>query len=209
MEPESKLNSCLYKIKAKANVCGTAGTDQHMTHPKHMTDSLADIFSKHLPSIPQMVADQFAQGMRSYHELYSSYRDKAMNYEALPEYQNVQHSVMSVARNEFWPYTPYFRKIVALTIQDLFKTKIISAGFNPVSMEQTMFFVDEHNNRWLMTVTECPSDPCLNQISIFCPRANTPTSVQGVSLCFKKLNDPAFAKTGMALIVCDVAHWNT
>ena len=173
-----------------------------------MTDCLADIISRHLPSEVGIVAGGFCEGMRSYHELYKSFRDKAMNYESLPEYQNAQHCVMTVGRNEFWPYSPHFRKAVALMIQELFKTRIISVGFNPVSMEQTMFFVDEHNNRWLLTVTECPSDPCLNQISIFCPRANTPTSLHGVSVCLKKMNDPAFAKTGMAIIVSDVACWN-
>ncbi len=132
-----------------------------------------------------------------------------MNYEALPEYQNVQHSVMSVARDEFWPYTPYFRKIVALTIQDLFKTRITTVGINPVSMEQTLFFVDEHANRWLMTVTESPLDPSLNQISIYCPRADTPISVQGVPIPLKQMNDPAFGKSNMAMVVSDVSHWNT
>ena len=160
--------------------------------------------------MPQTVADQFAQGMRSYHELYKSYRDKAMNYEALPEYQNAQHSVMKVPLNQFWPYTPHFRKIAALAIQDLFKTTIIAVAISPVSIEQMLVFVDDHTNRWIMTVTQSPSDPHLNQISIFCPRANTPICVQGFPTNLKHLNDPAFA-LGMsktALVVSDVAHWN-
>jgi hypothetical protein len=173
-----------------------------------MTDPLADIFSKHLPSVPQIVADQFAQGMRSYHELYKSYREKAMNYESLPEYQNAQHSVMTVPQDQFWSYTPHFKKIVALAIQDMFKTKIATLGVSTVSIEQTFVFVDEHTNRWVMTLTESPLDPCLNQISIFFPRSNTPIIVQGIQTPIKQVNDPAFAKSNLALAVSDVAHWN-
>jgi hypothetical protein len=175
---------------------------------KQMTDCLADIFSSHLPSVTGVVAGEFAEGMRLYHELYKSYRDKAMNYEALPEYQNVQHCVMRVARDEFWPYSPHFRKAVALTIQELFKTKISSLVISPVSVEQMLVFVDEHGNRWIMILTECETDSCLNQISIFFPRANTHVCVQGVLMCLKQLNDPAFGKGNLALIVSDVAHWN-
>jgi hypothetical protein len=171
-------------------------------------DSLAEIFSRHLPSVAGTVAGEFAEGMLLYHESYKSYRDRAMNYESLPEYQNVQHCVMRVGRDEFWPYSPHFRKAAALTIQELFKTRIACVGFNPVSMDQTLFFVDEHGNRWLMKVTECETDSCLNRISIFCPRSNTPISIQGVQVPFKQVNDPAFGKSNMAMVVSDVAQWN-
>ena len=174
-----------------------------------MTDCLADIFSRHFPSKVGTVAGGiFADGMRSYHELYKSYRDKAMNYESLPEYQNVQHCVMTVGQDEFWPYSPHFRKTVALTIQELFKTKITAVAMSTVSMEQMVVFVDESGNRWIMTLTECETDSCLNRICMFCPRGNTPVSVQTVPRSLKQLNDPAFGKNGLALIVCDVSGWN-
>ncbi len=175
-----------------------------------MTDSLADIFSRHLPSeVGTMAGGIFAKGMREYYELYKSYRDKAMNYESLPEYQNAQHCVMRVGRDEFWPYSPHFRKAVALTIQELFKTKISYLAINPVAVEQTLVFVDKHGNRWIMIMTECETDSCLNKISIFCPRANTPVCMQSIPTPLKQLNDPALGKGCLALIVSDVAQWDT
>ena len=182
-----------------------AGSDPR----KDMGDnSLAEICSRCLPSVAGIVAGGFCEGMREYHELYKSYRDRAMNYESLPEYQNAQHCVMKVGRDEFWPYSPHFRKTVGLTIQELFKTKIVEMAMSPVSMEQMVIFVDESGNRWIMTLTECETDSCLNRICMFCPRGNTPVSVQSVPKNLKQLNDPAFGKNGLALMVCGVSGWN-
>jgi hypothetical protein len=175
-----------------------------------MTDCLADIFSRHLPSEVGTVAGGiFAEGMRSYHDLFKSYRDRAMNYESLPEYQNAQHCVMRVGRDEFWPYSPHFRKAVALIIQELFKTKITAVAVSPVSMEQMVVFVDESKNRWIMVTDECAeADSCLNRICMFFPRSNTPVLVQGIPTPLKHLNDPALGKSCLALVVADVACWN-
>jgi hypothetical protein len=171
-------------------------------------DSLAEIWSRCLPSVAGMVGGEFFEGMRGYHELYKSYRDQAMNYESLPEYQNAQHCVMRVGRDEFWPCSPQFRKAVALTIQKLFKTKITAMAMSPASMEQMVVFVDESGNRWIMVVDECETDPCLNRICMFFPRANTPVCVQGVPTALKPLNDPALGKSGLGLVVCGVGEWN-
>lgn len=174
-----------------------------------MTDPIAELVSLHLPSEPATTAELFADGMRSYHEVFKTHRDKAMHYQALPEYQNLQHTVMTVPRDQFWPYTPFFRKMVAAMIQELFKTKITSLAFNPVSMAQTLVFVDEHQNRWIMTVEEDPSDLSLNKITVFCPRSNTPTITVGIQVqCpFKQLNDPAFASSGLSIMTHDVSAW--
>lgn len=174
-----------------------------------MTDPLADIFSLHLPSVPRSTAEEFASGMRSYHEWFKTYRDIAMNYEALPDYQNRQQAVMTVPHDQFWPYTPFFRKIVALVIQDLFKTKIMSMGTDPVSKDQSLVFVDEHANRWSLLIEECPQDKQLNRISMFFPRANTPFQLIGVQSKILQLGKPAPGCPGFALLVADVTHWNT
>ena len=176
-------------------------------------DSLAEICSRCLPSVAGIVSGGFCEGMRGYHELYKSYRDRAMNYESLPEYQNAQHCVMRVGRDEFWPCSPQFRKAVALTIQALFKTKITAMAMSPVSMEQMVVFVDESGNRWIMVVdhecAEVETDSCLNRICMFFPRANTPVCVQGVPTALKPLNDPALGKSGVGLVVCGVVgEWN-
>ena len=173
-----------------------------------MTDSIAEIFTQHLPSVPQTVANEFASGMRSYYELFRTYRERSMNYEALPEYQNMQHTVMTVPRDQFWPYTPFFRKMVALAIQDLFKTKITSLSTNSVDITQLLIYVDKHANRWIMTVEECPPDECLLKISIFFPRANTNIAVVGRPTPMNEIKDPAFGSSGLAILTMDVSQWN-
>jgi hypothetical protein len=102
---------------------------------------------------------------------------------------------------------------VALTIQELFKTKITAMAMSPVSMEQMVVFVDESGNRWIMVVehecAEAETDSCcLNRICMFFPRANTPVCVQGVPTALKPLNDPALGKRCLALVVADVGEWN-
>jgi hypothetical protein len=102
---------------------------------------------------------------------------------------------------------------VALTIQELFKTKITAMAMSPASMEQMVIFVDESRNRWIMVVdhgcAEVETDSSgLNRICMFFPRANTPVCVQGVPTPLKPLNDPALRKGCLALVVCDVAEWN-
>lgn len=173
-----------------------------------MTDPITEIFSKHLPSIPSAIADEFAQGMRSYHTAFKSHRDVAMNYEALPEYLNAQHTIMEVSRDQFWPYTPFFRKSVSLAIQEVFKTRITSLGTNSVAIAQTLIFVDEHSNRWIMTVGESPLDPDMNRIYMHFPRGNTPIFIVGIQTPIKKLNDPALANGGIAILTSDTSHWN-
>lgn len=179
------------------------------TRSTDMTDPIAELFSLHLPSEPVTTAELFADGMRAYHKGFKTYRDKAMHYEALPEYQNLQHTVITIPRDQFWPYTPFFRKMVAEMIQELFKTKITYLGFDPVSIAQVLVFVDEHKNRWIMTVEEDPSDLSLIKITMFCPRSNTPTSTVGTQVHspVKQLNDPAFASSGLSIMTHHVSAW--
>lgn len=173
-----------------------------------MTDPIAEIFSKHLPSFPSATADEFAQGMRSYHAAFKSHRDVAMNYEALPEYLNMQHTIMKVPHDQFWPYTPHFRKSVSLAIQEVFKTRITSLSTNSVTIAQSLIFVDKHGYRWIMTVEECPLDPDMNRIYMHFPRSNTSVSIVGVQVPIKQLNDPALTNREIAIITSDVSHWN-
>ena len=173
-----------------------------------MTESTVEIFSRLLPSVPSEVADTFAQGMCSYHAAFKSYRDTAMNYEDLPDYLNAQHIVMEVPKDRFWPYTPHFRKCVSLTLQGLFKAKIVSFGTSPVTMVQTLVFVDDHSNRWIMTLEKSPLNPELNLIYVHFPRSNTPVCKCGNSTQLKALNDPALSTTGISLLVCDTTCWD-
>ena len=174
----------------------------------HMTDPVIKIYSKLLPSIPSSAVRKYAEGMCSYHTAFKSFRDAAMSYEGLPDYQNAQQTIMEVSKDQLWPFSPHFRKCVSLTLQELFKTKIVSFGMCPVTMDQTLVFVDDHSNRWIMSLMESPHDPELNLIYMHFPRSNTPVCKCGHITQLKTLNDPALSSSGLALIVCDTACWD-
>ena len=130
-----------------------------------------------------------------------------MNYEDSSEYVNAQLSVMEVPNDQHWPFTPHFRKCVCMTIQELFKVKIISVGINPVDMDQCLIFVDDHHNRWVMSLVESPHNPESNVIYMRFPRSNTPTCTRATIMPSKSLNDPAVSFMGQSLIVYDTGCW--
>ena len=170
-----------------------------------MTEPVTDLFSKLLPSVASPVACTYAEGMCAYYTAFLRLRDAAMNYESLPDYLDAQPTVMAVPKEQMWPYSPHFRKCVSLTLQTLFKTKIVSFCMSPVNMDQTLVFVDEQKNRWIMSTMESPDDPALNLIYMHFPRRNTP--VCGHTLQAKALSDPFLSSSGMGLVVTDTADW--
>ena len=130
-----------------------------------------------------------------------------MDYESLDEYKNEQHTIMQVEQGQFWPYAPHFRKVMALVIQDMFKTKITGLSASPVTMDQTVVFVDENNNRWVVTVENCALNPEMNKIQIQFPRSKTPVSTAGSAISSKQLNDPIFSSSGMTLHAHSINSW--
>ncbi len=173
-----------------------------------MSDPIAEIFTKHLPSLPTETVEAFAKGMRSYHDEFKRYRDIAMDYESLDEYKNEQHTIMRVEQGQFWPYSPHFMKSMALVIQALFKTKITGLSTSPVVMEPTIVFLDENKNRWVVLVERCALNPEMNKIQIQFPRSKTPVSTIGKNILYKQLNDPAFTLSGLALYAHNIAEWS-
>ena len=174
----------------------------------YMTERVAQIFSTLLPSVSPSVAREYGARMCLYHTEFKRFRDGAMGYEGLPDYLNAQQPVIQVPKDQLWPYSPHFRKCVSLTLQELFKTKIVSLGMSPVTMDQTLVFVDDLSNRWIMTLVESPHDPESNLLYIHFPRSNTPVCKCGLTSQLKTLNDPAFSSSGLGLIVCDTAGWD-
>jgi hypothetical protein len=173
------------------------------------TAPIIEIFLKVLPSIPLSVAGEYAERMCSYYTAFNTCRDAGgMSYEESPEYQNTQQTIMEVPKDQLWPFSPYFRKCVFMTLKELFKSKIVSFSMSPVTMDQTLVFVDDRNNRWIMSIVESPNDPKLNLIYMHFPRSNTPICKCGNTTQLKSLNDPAFASSGQGLIVCDTADWD-
>lgn len=186
--------------------------DTVMTEEEDSTaDVIAEIFSKHLPCIPSEVAEDFARGMRLYHAAFKTYRDTAMNYEMLPEYQASSY-IMKVPGDQFWPFTPYFRKIAALVIQYLFKTEINALSSSEATMDQTLLYVDKGANRWIMTIGEssCDCSTTMYSIYMYFPRSNTPkaTSCSTQTTPIEQLIDSSYLKDhGIEILTQDISNW--
>lgn len=153
-----------------------------------MTDSISKLFSKHLPSVHSDIAQDMASGLYAYHRAFKQYRVSTMNYEVLPEYQAPSY-IMQVSSDQLWPYTPHFRAFMTLAISELFKTNITSLGFSAVTIEQTLVFVDDMKNRWVMRIKESTLNKDLNQIYMYFPRSNTSIVVKGFKQSVEQLVD--------------------
>jgi hypothetical protein len=109
-------------------------------------DSIAALFSKEVNHVQGFVANDMGRTLCAYYEAFKALRESAMNYETLPEYQE-HFFIMQVPQDQYWPYTPHFRKFMCLAIQVLFQTKITSMEFSPVTVQKTIGLVDDHKNR--------------------------------------------------------------
>ncbi len=89
-----------------------------------VTDPLVEIFTKTLPAVAPATASLFVGGMRAYHAAYRDRRDSSINHEASTDYRSTYSTLMTLQPDDYWAYTPHFKKILALSISHLFKTKI-------------------------------------------------------------------------------------
>ena len=174
-------------------------------------ESISELFSKHLPMLSSSttIAENMARGLHAYHAAFKGYRDSAMNYETLPEYETSTY-IMQVPSDQFWPYTPHFRKFMTLAIGELFKTKITSLSASPCTIQQTLIFLDDQKNRWLMRMEESACDPALNQIFMYFPRSNTPIISSGKRNSDTQLLDNSYLKeNNLGILVENIEdNWN-
>lgn len=166
---------------------------QELSLPTAAADTITEIFSEHLPSVPFITAKDFSVAMHAYFRAFQTLRASCMCYEELPEYKGSSY-IMQIPADHFWPYTPHFRKVVALTIENLFTTTITSLGTSACTMEQSLSFVDKHRNRFHMAVTTSASDKNLIRIEIFFPRSNTDTISCGKRTPIAHLADSSYLK---------------
>ena len=168
-------------------------------------DELAAIFERSLPSVDEPRKRALLQGLRVYHCKYKSHRDDLMNYEDSEEYQNELFTLSTVGLDDFWVYSPQFKKVMALCISHLFKTKITEVSLNsPVFTNQGTVFLDKHLNWWLMLVYAHEKEPDKLKIMMRFPRSNA--KVQRANLVSDKTaNDPKFHQP---LCVTDASLWH-
>jgi hypothetical protein len=172
-----------------------------------MADKIAALFTQHIPSAPSAVASNIASGLQTYHTAYKAIRDLAMNYEMLPEYQTNVY-IIPIQKDQFWPYTPHFRKFMALAIQELFKTKISHFAMSAIAIEQTLVFIDTAKNRWIVRVENSTADH--NKISMYFPLSDTILGVVGKATPLEFLTDSAMMKDANLGIMIELTDgWNT
>lgn len=174
-----------------------------------MTESLTDIFRKHMPYVDESMATSFAGGMQAYHDQFKGFRDKSINYEDLSEYQNAQQTLAEVSLDSFWVYSPHFRKTMALAIESLFGTKITK---NSVALwSDCIVFIDAHLNRWVLVIDEPRvRGQGTRKISMFYPRSKTIlcncATIKSVS--YKTFADPV-ATHALAALDVDLSEFCT
>ena len=184
-----------------------------MSEPPSITisDSISAIFTSHLPTVPSTlsVGDEFARGLLDYLAAFKTQRDAAgMNYEASPEYQNAQFTLMRVPTTQFWPYSPHFKKCLALTLQTLFKTEILLLSSTLATMEQVCVFVDKDAFRWIVVIEEDAIQTDMNRVYLFFPRARTLTSnMMSTDTAPKLLANTSLATKAIVIVTTDITHW--
>ena len=140
------------------------------------SSNISAIFERNLPSVDKEKKSILIEKMLAYHNEFKRHRDNEMNYEENAEYQN-EHSTLSIVdQNDYWIYSPQFKKTLALIIGELFKTKITEVSFGtPVTVTQDLVLFDGHLNRWTMSFQSRESEPEKLHIVIRFPRSKSRT----------------------------------
>jgi hypothetical protein len=74
-------------------------------------------------------------------------------------------------------------------------------------MEQTLMFVDDKKNRWIMRVEESSLDEKLIQIFMYFPQSNSMTTIRGKVTLVEHLIDTDYLKeNNLAIITEDINH---
>ncbi len=136
-----------------------------------------------------------------------------MNYEATPDYHNACNEIMVVRPDDFWIYTPHFKKILGLAIGELFKTKITMLGCaDDTDMVHTLVFLDAQHNRFALTVL--PSEVVDDQNPIMTIRICARFPLSGTKVQMSKtltdneISTPAFNASPFVILVHDTSAWH-
>ena len=174
-------------------------------------DSIMEIFTKNLPSVPLSAAEEFAQGMKDYYSVFNAHRDADMNYTSKPEYGTSWNDIMMInPDNDTWVHSPAFRKTVGLAISKLFKTKITM--FSPpctVYANYSMVFLDAHFNGWVVSIVQSEIDLEKFRLCARLPRPDTKTVDLETckKLTEKELSGLSTPVVPILLLVQDTSEW--
>ena len=155
-----------------------------------MTDSIVEIFSRHLPSVNSNTAVAFAQGMRAYHSVFKTQQAcSGMNYANTPDYLNSWNEIMVIRLDDdLWVHTPHFKRIVTLAINELFGTDItLFSPHCPLDFFYSMVFLDASYNGWIVSVLQSEVDPDKVRICARLPRFGMKVAIHVLKLTENEL----------------------
>jgi hypothetical protein len=146
-----------------------------------VAEALEHIFVQN--GLPKEFSSAFAEGM---HGFYSASRVEGLTHR--------QKAFVMLVKDQLWAYTPHFRRAIASALQILFKTQIVGMAMCPVSVDQSVIFVDDTDRRWVFAVEAGGA------MYAFFPRPNTITLVIN-TLTAEELNDPASTANGQKIVI--------
>ena len=168
-----------------------------------MADELNAIFKQHMPSIAERVRGEFVEEMLGYYNEFKLYQESEMNYERNPKYTDMLYTLTVLDKDEYWLYSPQFKKTMALMIGSLFRTKITDFSLStPVSVSQDFAFVDAGMHRWMMTFAEVESEPGKLHICIRFPQSRSFIQRAGI------MTDKKAGRCHQPMLVCNVSQWH-
>jgi hypothetical protein len=131
-----------------------------------------------------------------------------MNYEKAADYHNALNDIMVVRAEDYWIYTPHFKKILGLSISKLFKTKITMLGCsNDSEFFHSNVYVDEHSNRFLLSMVASEVDPAMIRLCVRFPVSGT--KMQMISMIKdKEMSTPEFNASHHLILVQDASAWH-
>jgi hypothetical protein len=116
---------------------------------------------------------------------------------------------MELGQDDFWVHSPQFKKVVGLTIGELFGTKItMFSPQNTVAGIYSIVFVDAHFNRWGVSLlkSDAAESPDKNRLCMRFPFSGT--KVQPfMSLTEQEISHPVFNTSLIHLYVQDTGIW--
>jgi hypothetical protein len=174
-------------------------------HEQGRHTKLTEFFNQLLPSVRSEVVDVFVCAIQDYHDAFDVHRQQHSDYENSPEYRVASHRLLSVKPEEdLWVYSPYFKKIMAFAIGQLFNTRITGISTSS-SFEtwQTAVFVNADRVRW--TVAMQPEGEAMH-ISLMYPISDTRVDLMH-SLRAEKLTQELTRPGGLVLKVNDISGW--
>ena len=116
-----------------------------------ISKKICNVFTRILPFVPICVVETFANNIQTCHCAFLAYR--GMDYECVQEYRDESHDLLILQAEDFWIFSPQFKKILALAIGEQLGTKITMISTScPCEDWQTWVFMDADSNRWMVTI---------------------------------------------------------